>query len=306
MKYSSIGSQRNGQDALNCVQCTDNLSSVLTIIRNHQAPHRIKNICVELTSSSEDDQHASDLFIVTAKCCKNLEAIMLDGLWHPGRPITIGFKAFAPLLQCNKLTSLNISTSGTVNISEDQLRTLLSSWPSLRQLILDRAGTIPLDPVAKLPLGAVVLSLLEHCRELEAVALYVAPVLASPQKPIQKISSPRKGYKISSHYSLKALSSRLSSLKQVRFHIGWGTTSLAPPSEVALYLKHLLPPDCGLVLDGDVTGQEKWCEETVASWKRIVTEGPFLSEEMACPVLDCYTEQLAIEKSDILNSPRYI
>ncbi|KAJ3551962.1 hypothetical protein NM688_g4408 [Phlebia brevispora] len=109
------------------------------------------------------------LFGAVAEACPLLEDLKVGPLTGPpGAPLRLSYKMLRPLTRCAHLTSLDVRTTHTSVLNDDEFTSLLLFWRRLRKLTLDYPDVACSSPqeIAELSLPAAMLALQLYCGKI--------------------------------------------------------------------------------------------------------------------------------------------
>ncbi|THG98690.1 hypothetical protein EW026_g3546 [Hermanssonia centrifuga] len=180
-------------------------------------------IISEEVAASDTLRAAFSLIVDRCPYLENLTVSLAqsyDNPWH------ISYDVLAPLRKCERLVSLDISSTFTTDINEEEFEKLVSNWPKLQHLALDGPDAVPVSPEdqVSLSLGAVMNLLHKYCPLIFEYILLVSMTL----QPKWFVNPGFCG--------------RMNNLRAVTLLVDSPTATDIP--QIAMYLKWVLPGQC--------------------------------------------------------------
>ncbi|THG93300.1 hypothetical protein EW026_g7902 [Hermanssonia centrifuga] len=168
------------------------------------------------------------VFSLIVDRCPYLENLTVSLAQSYDNPWRITYAILEPLRRCERLVSLDISSTFITDINEEEFEKLVSSWPKLENLASDGPDAVPVSPddQVSLSLGVVVELFRKHCPLIFNVTLSVSMILQP------------------NWFMDPGLCRRMNTLRAVTLLVGSATAS--PTPHIVAYFKSIFPAKCKL------------------------------------------------------------
>ncbi|KAF7794961.1 hypothetical protein EIP86_006104 [Pleurotus ostreatoroseus] len=148
----------------------------------------------------ETSQLLRQYFSRVSVLCKQLTELHIDFVLGPGAhvgpmpsPVLTrpAFDTFEPLLSCRNIKVLELRWDYQLDLHEDDMEALASSWPSIEVLLLNCDPIPEIHPPALTPLALIPFA--KHCSRLRELSLYIdatqmLPSLPNATRPFQSLA----------------------------------------------------------------------------------------------------------------------
>ncbi|PSR77802.1 hypothetical protein PHLCEN_2v7702 [Hermanssonia centrifuga] len=202
--------------------------------------------------ASDTLRAAFSLIVDRCPCLENLTVSLDQSYDNPWR---ISYAVLEPLRQCERLVSVDISSTFTTDLNDEEFEKLVSKWPRLKHLALDSPDAVPVSPgdQVSLSLGAVMNLLHRYCPLILMYTLQVSMTL----QPNWAIDA--------------GMCRHTSNLRAVTLLVG--STTATPTAHIATYLKWAFPGQCEVKYHPTVhqTAPDLYLMEWIARRSSLIT-----------------------------------